>query len=314
MTDPSPLYVFATREHYVRHMRPITEILKERGHEIVQSTPPVGAPVLVASGTDTAPMVKRRVIYVEHGAGQSYDGDPEGRHNGEAGYPGGAGCRDVVLFICPNQSVADRWNATYPDTPTAVVGDPSLDKWHLNPPTPTKPRIAMTFHWPSGFSPEAGTAWPEFQRYIDDRLLPFALFEGISLVGHSHPRWGDNLVSSFAAMGIPTVSYDAVMDTATLLIADNTSMLPEFASTGRPVLFLTSEGWRRDINHGGRFWDWPEGQVECADPFHLMDYVRAALADGDDVAAARQRMVADVYAYTDGHAAERAADAIEAIL
>lgn len=314
MSELAPLYVYATRDHYVRHLRPIGKALAERGVKVNSQRPPAGALVLVASGTDATEMNGRKVIYVEHGAGQSYDGDPNGARNGTRGYPGGSGVSNAVLFICPNQSVADRWNETYPDTPTAVVGCPALDAWHAAPPTPTQPRVALTFHWPSPFSPEAGTAWPEYSRYIQQFLIPKALYEGWSLVGHSHPRWGDNVTSTLQSYGIPTVSYERVMDTATLLIADNTSMLPEFASTGRPVLFLNSEGWRRDIHHGGRFWEWPEGQVSCDDPARLMDAVRLAMADGPAIAAARQRMVDSVYAYTDGKASDRAADAIIEVL
>jgi len=113
---------------------------------------------------------------------------------------------------------------------------------------------------------------------------------------------------------VPEATYKDVMERATLLIADNTSMLPEFASTGRPVLFLNSPQYRRDVNHGGRFYEWPEGQVSVDDPADLIAGVHAALEDPQHVQAARSRMVDSVYAHTDGFAAERAADAIIELL
>ena len=316
MTDLPTLHVHATREHYVRHMKPITAVLGERGVKIDPSRPLKDEFVLVGAGTDATDMAGRKAIYVEHGAGQSYDGDPEGPNYGKRGYPGGSGLDHVVLFICPNQSVADRWQKRYPGVRTAVVGCPALDRWHNDPPVLEEglTRIAMTFHWPTAFSPESNTAWPEYQRYIAERLVVRCLYEGWSLVGHEHPRWGGNLVTTFQSMGIPTMSYDKVMETATLLMADNTSMIPEFASLGRPVLFLDSAAYRHEIDHGGRFWDWPKGQISCPDETQLVKSVLAALADGAEVAAARQRMVESAYAYTDGKASERAADAIMEVL
>lgn len=250
---------------------------------------------------------------IAEGFASHNSGDPASA--GHRGYAGGAGYERCILFLCPNETVADRWKASYPDIPAEVVGCPMLDQWHADPPRPIKPRIAMTFHWPSFLVTEAGTAWGVYQRYIAEQLIPLALREGWSLVGHEHPRWQGGLRDSWKQMGVPFIrDYDTIMDTATLLVADNTSMLPEFASTGRPVLWLNSPEWRRDVDHGGRFWQWPEGQVVCDEPAKLAQAVQDAMLDGPLVQAARQKMVDSVYAYTDGKASERAADAIERVL
>lgn len=305
------------KPHYARHIKPVADALKARGHTVdllaPGRTPPMGSVVLVAGGSDVVALSGRRLIHIEHGAGQSYGGDPATA--GVRGYAGGAGYDRCILFICPHQTVADRWAAAYPDIPAVVVGAPMLDRWHADPPRPTQPRVALTFHWPSFLCPESGTAWGVYQRYISEQLIPLALREGWSLIGHEHPRWQGGLRDSWRQMGVPYVgSYDEVMETATLLVADNTSFLPEFASTGRPVLWLNSPEWRRDVTHGGRFWQWPEGQVQCDEPAKLAQAVADAMLDGPSVRAARQRMVESVYAYTDGRAADRAADAVEAVL
>jgi hypothetical protein len=290
--------------------------LIDRGHQVTLlqpgQTPPFGAHVLVAGGSDIETLAGRRMIHIEHGAGQSYDGDPEAA--GQRGYPGGDGYETVVLFICPNDKVVEKWRSKYPDTPAVAVGCPMLDRWHTNPPAPERPRVALTFHWPSTFCPEAGTAWAVYQRPIAERLVPLALEHGWSIVGHEHPRWQGQLMTSWKTLGIPTVNYDTVMDTATLLVADNTSFLPEFASTGRPVLWLNSPEWRRDVHHGGRFWEWPEGQIVCEHPRDLATAVANAMLDPLAVHAARDRMVESIYLATDGKAAARAADAIEQTL
>ena len=309
----SSIYAYASRPHYTAHIKPVAAALEQRGVDVnllaPGRTPPFGAHVIVASNADVQALGGRRLIYVEHGAGQTYNGDP--LTAGHPGYPGGGDQDRVELFLCPNQEVADLWAATYPTAQTAVVGCPMLDRWHPPGPPPTATRIAVTFHWPSALTVEAGTAWGAYARAVE-RLVPLALEHGWSLVGHSHPRWDRQQIGAFWDMaGIPQVSYQAVMDTATILVADNTSMLPEFASLGRPVLWLNSPDWRRDVHHGGRFWEWPEGQVQCDNPNRLTATLLDAMLDPPQVRQAREAMVARIYGACDGKASERAADAIE---
>lgn len=327
MTSLSPtIYAYASprRPHYPRHIEPVARELQDRGHNVELlrpgRTPPEGALVMVASWTDTQALStgRRRIIHIEHGAGQTYDGDE--RTRGKAGYPGGDGYDRVVLFVCPSETVAAKWKARYPGAAAVAAGCPALDDYHRTPITPETARIALTFHWRSGHSPEAGTAWEVYSRAISEQLITLALDEGWALLGTEHPRWDGQLLTDWKMMGVPTAGREGVsgwadvMDRASLLVADNTSMLPEFASLGRPVLFLNSPEYRRDVDHGGRFWEWPKGQVSCDSPFDLADKVREAMADGPAIAAARQEMVEQVYFACDGKAAERAADAIEEVL
>lgn len=323
MTDLPEVFAYVQdhrgRPHYGRHIEPVALALMDRGHKVTRlrpgQAPPNGSFVIVASATDAQTLgPTRKVIYVEHGAGQSYNGDGGGQ--GKRGYPGGEGCDNVVLFLTPNDQVAAAWEARY-DAATAVVGCPALDRWHSDGNVTAdmaRPRIAFTFHWPSMFAPEAGTAWPTFKRSIEERVIPRALNRGWALRGHWHPRWGDQLRDEWQIMGITASKYDTVMSSATLLVADNTSMIPEFASTGRPVLFLNSPDWRRDVDHGGRFWSWVGDQVECDNPLELPDLIDEAIADTLPRRQSREAMVRSVYAHTDGKASERAADAIEALL
>jgi asparagine N-glycosylation enzyme membrane subunit Stt3 len=108
--------------------------------------------------------------------------------------------------------------------------------------------------------------------------------------------------------------YRRTMSEATLLVADNTSILPEFASTGRPVVWLDAKSWRIDVWHGGRFWDWPAGQVWVRDPADLDAAISAAVTDPPSVRSARRAMVESVYAVTDGTATVHAATAIRTML
>ncbi len=93
--------------------------------------------VLVASYVDALKARPRRLVYLEHGAGQSYEGDP--RSAGHPSYSGGAALDAVVLFLVPHETVAARWSARYPGTAVAVVGVPKLDPFHARLVTPALP-------------------------------------------------------------------------------------------------------------------------------------------------------------------------------
>lgn len=162
-----------------------------------------------------------------------------------------------------------------------------------------------------GVCPETYPALPRYEQAI----AALNRDPGLRLVGHAHPRGARRTGSMWERLGIPfEVDPDVVLASADLLVADNTSLLPEMAAVGKPIVFLNGPGYRRDVEHHGRFWDWPRGQVSCDKPCELAGAVARALADPSKVRAARGRMVRSVYAYTDGRSSERAVDAIAKVL
>lgn len=78
------------------------------------------APVVVGSGGDALVVRPRPVVLVEHGAGQTYDVE-------HTAYAGGPGREGVVLFLCPNDHVAQLNADRYPGARSVVVGSPRLD-------------------------------------------------------------------------------------------------------------------------------------------------------------------------------------------
>lgn len=328
------LNLYASLEHYAEHLWPIWQALPERLRGASWSSAtgkwwgePLGGlsdarqhpgPVLVASHGDavSATVRGRDLVYVEHGAGQTYGGDPAGA--GAAGLSGSTdrAMRHVLLFVCPNTTVASRWRRLY-DVPAVAVGCPKLDEYHpVRPKNLSRDRtvVAVTFHWDSSLLPETMTAWPEYDGALPV-LRDWCIDHDMDLVGHGHPRIWPRIERRWAQLGVERIPLLAeVFDHADVLVADNTSALPEFASLGRPVVWLNASGYRRDVHHGGRFWEWPEGQVQCDHPGELTSAVARALEDPPAVRAARARMVRAVYGETDGQAAQRAADAIAAIL
>lgn len=306
---------FASMAHYAEHIEPVFRALPDelRGDWLDPRrlhARDTSRTVLVAGWRDAQTVAPSQLVYLEHGAGQSYDGDPRGAGNGS--YSGGAGLERVRLFLCPSERVADRWRAVY-RAPAEVVGCPKLDQWHRaaswaphHRAVNRAPTVAVTFHWECGLVPETRSAWSHY-----DRVLPqLAADPRWQLLGHGHPRLWGTIRRRWAQLGVAhTPELADVLDQADLLVGDNTSALYEFASTGRPVVVVNAPWYRRDVNHGLRFWDHPPG-LQVDDPRQLADTIERALADPPAARRIRAAAIAETYAATDGLAAERAATAI----
>jgi len=169
------------------------------------------------------------------------------------------------------------------------------------------PTVAVTFHWECGLVPETRSAWSHY-----DRVLPhLAADPRWQLLGHGHPRLWGTIRRRWAQLGVEhTPELDDVLDRADLLVGDNTSALFEFASTGRPVVVVNAPWYRRDVEHGLRFWSHPPG-LQVDRPEQLADTIARALADPPAARRIRAAAVAETYAATDGRAAHRAAEAIK---
>jgi hypothetical protein len=324
----SRLHLYASLPHFADHLTPIWQALPEavRGEAwTARAGQPWGhrpdarelhrtraEPVMVASLADAQRMHPRPLIYVEHGAGQSYDGDPRG--SGHGSYSGGAGLDRVLLFLTPGEATAARWRATY-RAPAVAVGCPMLDRFHRSPRDVSRgaATVAVTFHWDCPLLPETRTALPHYRAALDS-LRASVEAHGGRLLGHGHPRASRTMEALWKALGVQWMPRLAdVLAEADLLVADNTSAAYEFASLDRPVLMLNAPWYRRDVHHGLRFWNLVPG-LQVDHPDELVPGVWTALADGPVLTGVRHQAVAAVYCATDGHAADRAAAAILEVL
>jgi hypothetical protein len=316
--------MYASTAHYAEHLAPIMAALppEHRGEMFAgKRGQPWGAPLMSVKGSrdpggwwmvagygDLRAVAGSPVVYVEHGAGQAYEGTRNGSYSGGAGHAG------VKLYIAPSRRVEARWRAAYPAVPVAVVGCPKLDRFHTNPaPVPSPPVVAVTFHWDCQVVPETRSAWRHYDRHLPGLKAAVEALGG-TLIGHGHPRLWQRIRPRWVELGVePVPALADVLTRASLLIADNTSAMYEFASLDRPVVAMNAPWYRRDVHHGMRFWDAVPG-VQVNSGTELPGAVRLALADPPDLARLRRAAVASVYAHTDGAAASRAAAAIMEVM
>lgn len=318
---------FASHPHYAAHLRGYLDGLPEplrgelyarkRGCSWGPQPPATWRPevCMVAGYNDIAPALEAnagRVFHVEHGAGQTYFGDP--RSAGASSYAGGRGSRlgKVALFLCAGEAGAQRWREAWPDAAVAAVGCPKLDRyaWEENPPPST---VAITWHVDFDLVPETMGAWGHYRAAMPD-VVKRLQAAGVEVLGHAHPKSPGAAMRRWEQLGVEAVDDEAeIFDRAGLLVADYTSMLYEFAALDRPVVVCNGPHYRRDVEHGMRFWSAIPG-LQVNEPGDLADAIMANVNLPEAYATTRAEVTAEVYAQPPGTAGQAAADAIMEIL
>lgn len=249
----------------------------------------------------------RRFAFMEHGAGQAYIGDSDAVAQRHPSYAGGVDREDVELFLVPNEYSAALWRRAYPGARVDVVGCPKLEDLNqlaAERVESDRPVVAISFHWPAFTCDEAGSA---IGHYLP--ALP-ALAAAYQVIGHAHPKadWHARMARHYRRAGIPFVEdFADVVRQADVYVCDNSSTIFEFAATGRPVVVLNDPKFRRNVNHGGRFWDWATVGIQVDQPDELVAGVRRALEDPPEVRAERERVLELVYPVRQGAAPAAAA-------
>lgn len=320
---------YASEPQYLAHLLPVWDALEpeERGtlwvsrivasrapaHRTARSDVRVGRPsssgevILVASYQDSRSCRHRPRVYLEHGAGQTYRGDPKAAEHGS--YSGGRDHEGTVLFLCPNEAVASRWRATYDNVAVEVVGSPIVEsRGDLAKQQGQRPVVAVSFHWDCRLCPESRWALPHFKA-----ALPH-LAERFDVIGHGHPRYHRFFERLWRELDIEHVTdFDEVARRADVYVCDNSSTMYEFAALDRPVVALNAPWYRRDVEHGLRFWNLVPG-LQCDEPSDLAGVVRDALADPLRARESRRRAAAETYTQPLEGAASCSAAAIREVL
>lgn len=334
--------VYASRASYWRHLAPIVDELRNRGHDLATWTERRAQPwgnrwvddtwrkahvTLVASWQDARRLEDRPLVYLEHGAGQTY-ADGNGR-----GWAGGDELDHVQLFLGPNDRVGKIWRARYPQAAVETVGDPALDQHFrrkcniergISTPNVARARVsepaattsgvepavvAVTAHWRCTTCPETWPAVGEYSREIAQLRTTYR----VAATGHPKDEPGARGRAKRWRVPYepdPDVVLATLVASGGVLIADNTSLMYEAAALDVPVLALNGRRWRREVEHGLRFWSHVPG-VQVDDAAKFRDALKAAVEDPTEFRELRARAAAAAYAHLDDGAAARAADAIE---
>ena len=242
---------------------------------------------------------RRLKILMEHGVGFTFS-------NQHTSYAGGVGLREKVnLFLCPNKWAENANKNTYPNITTRIIGVPKMDEvQRVNYIQAEKPTIALTFHWNCTVSNETKSAWDFYKDTIPE------LAKHYKIIGHAHPRWGDEIRMFFRNAGLEYVeNFKDVLVQADLLVNDCSSILYEFAYTGKPVVVLNIPTYRRTVKHGLRFWEYHDVGQNCNEPSQLLSAIENALLDIPQQKLLREQAVNAVFPLQ-GNAAMMAAKAV----
>lgn len=302
------IHAIAGTEQYRRHLRAVFDHLPEAqrgqflyGPQAVANRLPARDVIMVAGSQDIPRARGHDVCYVEHGAGQSYNGDA--RSAGSRGYSGAVHPANVRWYISPRQDHAQAWGRT-----AFAAGCPALDRHAGSEPTGISERLTavITFHWDaSRLCPEAGSAIGDFLPHMA-AIVTHLDWHGFDVVGHWHPRT-PTMRKAWRELGIPSIpDVDDALSVGHLWLVDNSSVLFEAAALDRPVLALNSLSYRRDVDHGLRFWGAiPGWEIDSVDDLLALDV--GAYWREDWSAEARRRAVEYCYTRPPGGAGAAAA-------
>lgn len=303
--------VTASLPHYLDHMLPIFEALpgRLRGKVFDVGTPcrpPDRGHLGMVAGWQDASVLRFRyqLIYVEHGAGQAYLGDE--KTASLPAYSGGRARhgRNIIGYVAPSVTVADRWRPAS----AVAAGCPKMDRWiGVAPAVPDS--VCFAWHWDAGdnsFCPEMRSAFSHFEPRLAEVVKNWTDV-GYTVFGHAHPRWEGRLDRRLADIGMCVLERDVdVFANVEHLFVDNSSLGYEFALLGRPVTWLNAPWYRRNVEHGMRFWSQVPGR-QVDDPESLLAFLPDEMRGTDEWVS---KIMAEVYSTWShiGRAAERAAE------
>lgn len=318
---------YCSQPHYVDHAAPIWQQLDPAARGTfwiaprttlhvhararaldVRFGPPVQRPqqLTVVFGAVDLPAVQRPIL-ADHGAGQTYQGIDH------PAWAGGGGRERVVRFLVPNEHAAAANRRRYPRIPSVIVGSPRVEQLRRIPRRTGGPRVVFSRHWDGSplerQVPELRSAWRHWRSAI--AALAAA---STGLVGlHAHPRVARAAHREAERLSVPFLAtFDDVVAAADVYAVDNSSTGFEWAALGRPLIWLDAPWFRREVEHGLRFWSHVDVGVNVSRECELAATVDRLVA-GCAIGEPRPDLVEDLFPIVDGAAAAAAA-AIEELL
>jgi hypothetical protein len=240
------------------------------------------------------------VIYMEHGIGNTYS-----THH--PSYAGGLGKDKVVLFLNQHELTQEKNVASYPDVKNVIIGTPKMD--YIIPRPITGRVVCLSFHWDCKVCPETRSAF-NYYRFIIPKLLESDKY---TLIMHAHPHMNGEWQQEFKTLKVQFYeNFSDILEIADLYAVDNSSTMYEFAAAGRPILALNCPLYRKEINHGIRFWDYIPGQ-QVENYHELPAIIEHTFDNPHEWDERRNEIVEKLYPYR-GQSTKMAIDAIKEYL
>lgn len=321
LKEPQKIDFLATEEHFVDHLLPIYNSLpkKHQGNfyttqlatnlewsiyknqsDIIKEINSVNNHRLLFLSsllTNTIQKINRPIGWIAHGAGQTYNTARWRYSNND----------NLYLALCPNEHYYNYVKTNSKCKNIKIVGSPKLDKWYnYKKEKNEKPVVAISFHHDRKACPESHSSFPHFKN-----ILPQLFTQSKwKILGHGHPRIIDQLIPIYDQYNIEyTRDFEEVLRKADLYICDHMSTLYEFAAVdNKPVVVLNAPWYRRDVEHGLRFWEHCDIGINCDNPEYLLNCVELGLKDNEKQRILRQKCLKAVYKYQDGKSTQRATD------
>jgi len=251
-------------------------------------------------------MTKGKVIYLEHGIGQQYG-------NNHPSYPAGKGKDRVILFLNQHHLTQEANQTAYPNAKNTIVGTPKMDNVSPQSVKHGTGIVCISFHWECAVCPETMSAF----NYYRDEVIRLAKTGKFKIALHAHPKnsgaWQDKIKRDIKRYNIPFYeNFEDVMNEAEVYVIDNSSTMFEFMVTGKPIIALNIPQYRRNIEHGLRFWS-HIGGLQVNHPHELEKMIELTLKDTQSFAVRRKEIVEELYPYHT-EATQRACNAIVEVL
>lgn len=250
------------------------------------------------------------VLFMEHGIGHTYPRDDGVIH---ASYAGGVNKERVVLFLNQHQHSLELNAKAYPSASQAIIGTPKMDSWELGS---VKGRsVCFAFHWDCMVCHETRTAFYHYEEELK-RILDMK-DRGYDVWVHAHPRafgkWQKFVSTRLRGHNVRFIKdFRTVMESIDVYVNDNSSTMYEFACLDKPVIVLNMPEYRRDVNLGLRFWEYPCG-VSVDEPSELHSKILQTLDNPNEYKHLRDKVREDLYPYWH-HSAKRASEVIVGFL
>lgn len=213
-------------------------------------------------------MPKVPFILIEHGAGQTYITDAASWSRGVSEYD-----TRVKAFLGTNKYCVDAYQHHHPDIPCYVCGCSKLDDVRVDKANLDNPLIVFSWHWDCSKPPETAGGFNYWKN-----ALP-SLAQKYNIAIHGHPRLQPQTEAFASRNNLRFIkNFSDVLAEADIYACDNSSTLFEFAAF-KPVIVLNNPWYRRDVEHGMRFWEFADMGVNCDDTKDLAQCIDTAKTD-----------------------------------